>query len=1278
MAADITSTTTGGNWNATTTWTGGKIPVNGDQVFIEGPVTVNINSAVCTTLKIGTVNNSTQTITFNSGSILTVSGDVVLGSNGQRKGSIDMTNGGILKIGGSITVTNLGPFKAGTGTIEYNAVGNQTVTSNLGNYNNLTLSGSGTKTMTGVTVNGILSMQGTATATGTSPTYGISAILEYRGSAEQTTSNIEFPNSMATDIVINNNNGTGVTLNAAKTSTGSLTIASGSLNLNAFSHSFGNLTGSGIITNGNIGSCTLTVGSNGSSTTYSGVIQNGSGTVTFTKDGTGTLTLAGANSYSGITTIKAGIIKLGAAGDGVNSPLGTTANATNINTGAALDLNGFTLTTAETLTLRGTGISNGGALINSSPTDVDYKGLISLGSTSSIIANAGKMNITNTGTISGGLTLGLIFGGTGNGSILSVIGINSVTKIGTGTWTLSGANTYAGVTTIDAGILKLGAAGGATNTPLGTIGAGTTVTSGATLDLNGFTLLTQEPLILNGSGLTAAPAGALTNTAGNASYSGPITLGSASTITATASGPLTASGPISGVFALTLDGIAGSNGTMSGIISTPTAVIKNGPGTWTLSGANTYAGATSIDAGILKLGAAGGATNTPLGTTGAGTTVAAGATLDLNGFTLGTAESLTLNGSGTSNKGALLNSGATAIYNGLITLGSSCSIGTNSNLSINNGITGIHDLNKVGTGTLSLGSNAFELGSLTISEGSLTSTSGDLNVNGNFSNSGIFTPNNGTVILKGSGPQFISGTTTFKNLTISNSGEKTITGAVTVPGVITVDGALTVAAGGSLNNTGGSMVINSTATKAGSLIAYGSFTGTANTTFNRDMDNTRWYILSSPVDGKLSTFQSANAIGTTNGEYNLARYEEGGNAWHYYDASELAASGNFIPGQGYLAGFPTNGTKTYGKGALNNGDLASPVTTSLNHGWNAVGNPYASALKIKGPGGFIEMNKKTTAPANDVLSDAFAAIYVWNETGNYTDDGINYQYYKAIGNSGYLYAGMSEISQDYIQPGQGFLVNVKANGQVTFNNAMQSHQSYETLKSAEVSWPGVTLVAQSRGQRRSAVVAFNEKMTTGLDVSYDAGLLAADSFKVYSHLVGGGNEVNFDIQCLPEKYSGLSVPVGVDLPEGGELVFKVRGMILPQGLYPVIEDKELGMKTALKTEKDSYAVTLARNSRGTGRFYLSIEGVATWNPEVALQKKYTASLHDRRITINGTAEEGTKAQLFDLSGRKVGEYPLLKGSRNEIQITDSPQKVYLLRIDGGAYSQTLKLVSVAP
>ena len=100
-----------------------------------------------------------------------------------------------------------------------------------------------------------------------------------------------------------------------------------------------------------------------------------------------------------------------------------------------------------------------GALINSSATATTYSGLITLGSATTINANAGTINLTNTGTITGS-GFGLTLGGTGNGTLASVIGTvaGTVTKNGAGIWTLSGASTYTGTTTISAGTIKLGAA----------------------------------------------------------------------------------------------------------------------------------------------------------------------------------------------------------------------------------------------------------------------------------------------------------------------------------------------------------------------------------------------------------------------------------------------------------------------------------------------------------------------------------------------------------------------------------------------------------------------------------------------------------------------------------------------------------------------------------------------------------------------------------------------------------------------------------------------------
>src|SRR5204862_153494 len=148
-------------------------------------------------------------------------------------------------------------------------------------------------------------------------------------------------------------------------------------------------------------------------------------------------------------------------------------------------------------------------------------------------------------------------------------------------------------TTISAGVLNI-----QNNTALGTIAGGTSVTSGAALQIQGGITVGAEALTLNGTGI--ASDGALSNISATNSYAGDITLGSASRINSDA-GTLTLSGNIGGATQnLTVGGLG--NTTLSGIIATTTGTLtKDGAGTVILGGANTYTGATSVSAGMLNI-----------------------------------------------------------------------------------------------------------------------------------------------------------------------------------------------------------------------------------------------------------------------------------------------------------------------------------------------------------------------------------------------------------------------------------------------------------------------------------------------------------------------------------------------------------------------------------------------------------------------------------------------------------------------------------------------------
>jgi|GEM_PF-894620 len=100
-----TSTAGGGNWNATTTWTGSVVPVAADTVIIAGPVTANVTATVAML----TVNSSGTLQYANAAAyILTVNGSVIINTGGTITVTGPLFKGHTLSIGGDFT--NNGTF----------------------------------------------------------------------------------------------------------------------------------------------------------------------------------------------------------------------------------------------------------------------------------------------------------------------------------------------------------------------------------------------------------------------------------------------------------------------------------------------------------------------------------------------------------------------------------------------------------------------------------------------------------------------------------------------------------------------------------------------------------------------------------------------------------------------------------------------------------------------------------------------------------------------------------------------------------------------------------------------------------------------------------------------------------------------------------------------------------------------------------------------------------------------------------------------------------------
>ncbi len=167
----------------------------------------------------GNVNASSLLIkgnggTLNLGAGLThnISGKVTISAGTLNGGS------GILNITGSgnDAFKNSSVFLAGTGTVNLGATGNQSISGSKAIFfNNLILSGSGTKSLNNVPViNGVLSMEGSATISA-APVYGINATLKYNTTIARTAGKEWLSTFSAAGGVIVGNTGE-ITMNSAK------------------------------------------------------------------------------------------------------------------------------------------------------------------------------------------------------------------------------------------------------------------------------------------------------------------------------------------------------------------------------------------------------------------------------------------------------------------------------------------------------------------------------------------------------------------------------------------------------------------------------------------------------------------------------------------------------------------------------------------------------------------------------------------------------------------------------------------------------------------------------------------------------------------------------------------------------------------------------------------------------------------------------------------------------------------------------------------------------
>jgi fibronectin-binding autotransporter adhesin len=756
------------------------------------------------------------------------------------------------------------------------------------------------------------------------------------------------------------------------------------------------LTGSNGVTNTSLSSATLIEGGGPVGTTYSGVISNGASATSWIHTG-GDVIITGANTLTGGTEIEAGNVTISGAGTlGGNGNLLTVA-------GGVLDLGGTTQTQNGGLTLSGGALQDG--TLSSTGTFGLQSGAVSAalaGTGAGSKMTAGTVTLSGANTYSGGTTIsagtlqignggttGSIVGGVADNGTLAfdrsdnvnfggvISGTGSLTQLGAGTLTLTGANTYSGPTTVEAGTLQAGAANAFS------AASAMIVPQGGTLDLGGYNQAVSS--LSDGGGI----GGTVTNNGSNPAtltiqgggstsylYSGVIQDGASKTGLAVTSGSrlylegantytggtfvdsggylvVDVSASITGPVTVTNTGslffyVYGATKTFDGALSGNGTVAVQGNGTLILAGVNTNS-QTNVDTNAtLQIGNG--------GTTGSFTgNVENGGALVFNrsdnyayGGVVSGDGSLTQAGLGVLTlDGANIYTGATTVQSGTLRAGAPSAFSALSATTVNSGA------------TLDLAGFNQTVSSLTGS-GTVTNSGGTLatltNQRASSTFSGGINDGAGVVALTESSPGAtltLSGTNTYSGVTTVAAG--TLMGGAT--NAFSAVSATTVNAGGTLDLGGLGQTIN-TVNLAGGVIQNGVLTSANGITSIGGTLN-QMTVSTSGTDGHALHVAGAgaqlNLIGTN------TFTTQGAGAIGLY-----ASLGGFMTATG-ATNITTSGGGAYGVNADSAGGQIKLTSANVATAGAGAFGLYASDAAASGGAGSISttgtLNVTTTNPA---------------------------------------------------------------------------------------------------------------------------------------------------------------------------------------------------------------------------------------------------------------------------------------------------------------------------
>ena len=592
----------------------------------------------------------------------------------------------------------------------------------------------------------------------------------------------------------------------------------------------------------------------------------------------------------------------------------------------------------------------------------------------------------------------------------------------------------------------------------------------------------------------------------------------------------------------------------------------------------------------------------------------------------------------------------------------------------------IGDLTISSNGRVFQGQNAFIVqGSIIINSGTLEldiNGTDALQLEGDFTNDGTFTPNGRALALDGSAGQTLSGTSTpltFDDIEVQNtSGVISFNDDVTVNNDLTLDPGARVDAGGVTTTVSGTANLNASAS------GYSQFLGdmgTSSVSWDSYLDGgggsspSRWHNVAIPVVGA-----TLDDVGFNNAAFLQANGNSSStNVWTY-DASAVGGTdpeGDWVPesdlttgnldGKGFsiylddanfgsatstlnvlgefFAGSKTISIEPQGSTPSNNG-----------YGWNFIGNPFPCAIHWDD----VATGNSDITSTYWIFNDDTGQWIAYNEAASGTTPG-------ATGGG----SGANSTASDFIAPGQSFFVqaaNSNSGASMTIDNNDRDISGTPTINKRSKVQNALTILTRERksGNQDFTWMGFEMGMTDNLDSRVDATKLFNDKQEFPAiYTKGSQNEMIYNF--LDDQFSYRTVDLYLEY-EQDQKSLEIEGFFdyLDPSWSVLLEDKLKNRTVNLRNQNYTFTHNTANMKQ---RFTLHInKGNYVGSEELDVTEVYAFVEGDQlKVNLEQWSGQGM-ARVYDLQGRVIASQEVSGGNTSEVSLSGYAPGLYVVKV----------------